>query len=158
MSMTSYDSIILISITPPTLLASSGWWHSVLPYTIYHVPSTIYPIPFTFYYLRLSTFDLRPFALRPTTSEQTSKCISREVWRIVLPPSRSANICSILAHHSQTLIIYICRVWCKQLACLEPAKKNGQRESSMFSGPLCHTHHTYHTYLPYGIGRIIRAN
>ena len=28
---------------PPTLLASSGWWHSALPYTIYLIPYTLLP-------------------------------------------------------------------------------------------------------------------
>ena len=141
---------------PTTLLASSGWWRSKLPYTLYLLPLTFeytldHLIPYTFFLWPSSVCHLahRPYGRRPNVFS-----ISREVWGIVLPTFVRPTSLSVLACKRQTLKRHICIVRCRQSACSKPAKKNGQVPyllTYLMGLPL---HYAILTYLPYEISSI----
>ncbi len=83
-------------MNPPTLLASSGWWRSALPYTFHassimpYIPSVL---PYTFHAYTFHASSIMPYQtiLMDDARRPNVYSISREVRGIVSPPKRTAN-------------------------------------------------------------------
>ena len=100
-------SIYRIPLQPYTLYLTF-----YLPCTIYLQPSIPY-IQSTVYHLP-STFFHRPYAHRPSSSEQTSKYNFARAMGNRNASKRAANFSSLSLGDKFDLIIYKCRVRCKQ--------------------------------------------